>query len=177
MMKWNTRLFETNQNHDMMQKLLKRLLTTEYDLSALVLRVVLGGVMFAHGAQKLFGIWGGHGMEWTVEAWIQWWGMPELLTYAVIFIESLGAILLVFGVLTRIWAFLIGVVMLVAVYLVHLRWGFYMNWYAEAQTGEGFEYHILVMAIVVTLLLKGGGAYSLDMFMRKTYDLTKKDTI
>ena len=51
-----------------MKTLLKKLTATHYDLTALILRVVLGGVVFAHGVQKLFGIWGGHGMEWTVEA-------------------------------------------------------------------------------------------------------------
>jgi len=148
-----------------MKTLLKKLTATHYDLTALILRVVLGGVVFAHGVQKLFGIWGGHGMEWTVEAWKQWWNMPAILTYPVIFIESIGALLLILGVFTRVWAFLTGIVMIVAVYLVHLKWGFYMNWYMEPQTGQGFEYHILVLAIVAVLLIKSGGTCSLGLYM------------
>ncbi|WP_222983894.1 DoxX family protein [Flagellimonas meishanensis] len=136
--------------------------TNANDVTALILRVVLGLIIFAHGAQKLFGIWGGHGPRWTVEAWGQWWGIPALLTYLVILIESAGAILLVFGFLTRIWTILMGGVMLVAVYLVHFRWGFYMNWYMQPQTGEGFEYHLLVLAILIVLFIKGAGKWSLD---------------
>ncbi len=150
-----------------MKTLLKKLTATHYDLTGLILRVVLGALVFAHGAQKLFGIWGGHGVEWTVEAWKQWWNMPAILTYSVIFIESIGALLLILGFFTRVWALLTGIVMIVAVYLVHLKWGFYMNWYMEPQTGEGFEYHILVLAIVAVLLIKGGGAYSLDSYISK----------
>ena len=91
--------------------------------------------------------------------------MPAILTYPVIFIESIGALLLILGVFTRVWAFLTGIVMIVAVYLVHLKWGFYMNWYMEPQTGQGFEYHILVLAIVAVLLIKSGGTCSLGLYM------------
>lgn len=142
-----------------------RFIRTTADWGATILRVVLALVIFAHGAQKLFGIWGGHGPVWTVEMWQQWWGIPEFLTIAVIFIESGGALLLFVGALTRLWAFLIGIVMLVAVFLVHLRWGFYMNWYMAPQTGEGFEYHLLVFAMLLVLLLKGGGKWSVDAYM------------
>ena len=62
--------------------------------------------------------------------------------------ESFGAVLLILGLLTRIWAFLIGSIMLVAIYLVHFQWDFYMNWYMQPQTGEGFEYHLFILAII-----------------------------
>ncbi|NAY91272.1 DoxX family membrane protein [Muricauda sp. JGD-17] len=136
--------------------------TDSNDFTPLVLRVILGVVISAHGAQKLFGIWGGHGPEWTVDAWHQWWGLPSVLTYLVIFIESIGATLMILGLLTRFWAILIGIIMLGAIYLVHWRWGFYMNWYMQPQVGEGFEYHILVLSILLVLVLRGGGKWSLD---------------
>lgn len=145
-----------------MNGILKKVLATDMDVTPTILRIVLGCVIFAHGAQKLFGIWGGHGPSWTVVAWQQWWNIPPFLTYTVIGIESFGAILLILGLLTRIWAFLIGAVMLVAVYLVHFHWGFYMNWYMQPQIGEGYEYHLLVLALVIALMLKGGGRWSVD---------------
>lgn len=142
--------------------MLVKLLKTEDTLILLVLRVTLGIVIFAHGAQKLFGIWGGHGVNWTVEAWAQWWNMPSIITYLVIIVESIGAICLILGFASRIWAFLIGMVMVGAIYLVHLRWGFYMNWYMQPQTGEGFEYHILVLSMVAVIVIGGAGKWSID---------------
>jgi putative oxidoreductase len=154
--------------------MIKKLLYTESNLELFILRVVLGLVMFAHGAQKLFGIWGGHGVEWTIEAWGQWWNMPAVLTYMVIIIESIGSLLLILGFLTRVWAFFMAIIMVVAVYLVHLRWGFYMNWYMEPQKGEGFEYHLIVMAILAALMLKGGGKWSLDSSLIKKRNAVHK---
>lgn len=149
----------------------KKIFYTKDDISPAILRIVLGVVIFAHGAQKLFGIWGGHGPKWTVEAWSQWWNIPAVLTYTVIIIESIGAILLILGFCTRIWAALIGIVMFGAVYLVHIGWGFYMNWYMQPQTGEGFEYHLLVMSMVVALIISGGGKVSLDAWIYKKMTL------
>lgn len=149
-----------------MNEILFKLLKTDVrDYGISIIRCVLAVVIFAHGAQKLFGIWGGHGPHWTEEAWTQWWGIPPVLTYLVILIESFGAIYLFLGALTRVWAFLIGIVIIVAVFLVHWRWGFFMNWYMQAQTGEGFEYHLLVMAMVAFLMVKGGGKYSIDALL------------
>ena len=150
------------------------IIKTDENLTNLILRVTLGIIIFAHGAQKLFGIWGGHGIEWTVEAWKQWWQIPSILTLSVIFVESFGALLLIFGVLTRVWAFLIGIIMLVAIYLVHFKWGFFMNWYMQPQTGEGFEYHILALSIITVLFIKGGGKWSLDLTHYKKINIIKK---
>ncbi|MBO0323001.1 DoxX family protein [Muricauda sp. CAU 1633] len=152
--------------------MVQRILATNMDITPTILRIVLGCVIFADGAQKLFGVWGGHGPSWTVAAWQQWWNVPSFLTYTVICIESFGAVLLVLGLFTRIWAFSIGLIMLVAVYLVHLRWGFYMNWYMQPQIGEGFEYHLLVLAMVIVLILTGGGRWSLDRFFIKRNQTT-----
>ncbi len=143
-------------------KFFQSLIKTEMDQGPLILRIVLGTVIFAHGAQKLFGIWGGHGVQWTLEAWQQWWGVPHFLTFMVIITESFGAILLILGLGTRLWAFLIGIIMIVAIYLLHWQAGFYMNWYAQPGTGEGFEFHLLVLAVVLVLVIKGGGRWSLD---------------
>ncbi len=147
--------------------LIKSLIKTEKDLGPFILRIVLGAVIFGHGAQKLFGIWGGHGVQWTLNAWQEWWGVPSFLTFSVIITESIGAILLILGLGTRLWSFLIGIIMIVAVYLVHLRSGFFMNWYSQPNTGEGYEYHLLVLAMVAVLLVKGGGKWSIDGMINK----------
>lgn len=141
---------------------MKSILSTSNDLGLFVLRVVLGIVILAHGLQKLLGVFGGHGMLETIEMWKQWWQIPVTITVLVILIESLGAFLLIIGFLGRVMAGLIGIVMAGAVLLVHARWGFYMNWYGLPNTGEGFEYHLLVFAMVAAILINGSGAYSLD---------------
>ncbi|SHG45553.1 DoxX family protein [Flagellimonas flava] len=148
-----------------MKNRFSQILSTHSDWSFAIIRWTLGVVIFAHGAQKLLGIWGGHGMSWTVEAWEQWWNVPSLFTYIVIFIESIGALLLFIGFLSRLWAFFIGIIMVVAVLLVHFRWGFFMNWYMQPQSGEGFEYHLLVLAMVLVIVMKGGGKFSLDYYI------------
>ncbi|MBI4455786.1 MAG: DoxX family protein [Acidobacteria bacterium] len=75
-----------------------------------------------------------------------------------------GALGLIVGLLSRVAALGIGCVMLVAIFAVHLSNGFFMNW-TGAQQGEGFEYHLLALAIVIALLIKGGGAWSLDRML------------
>jgi putative oxidoreductase len=81
--------------------------------------------------------------------------------------ESLGAVALIAGFLTRLAALGIGSVMAVAVFMVHLPHGFFMNWFGN-QTGEGFEYHILAFAIALALILKGGGKWSVDKILTKS---------
>ncbi|GAB4252435.1 MAG: DoxX family protein [Ekhidna sp.] len=141
---------------------MKKLVQTTHDTSMTVIRIILGVVIFGHGAQKLFGWFGGHGVSETISMWKQWFGMPSIITFLVILGESLGAIALIIGLFGRFMAASIGLIMLGAVFLVHLRWGFYMNWYSQPNTGEGFEYHLLVLAMVVAILIKGSGAYSID---------------
>jgi putative oxidoreductase len=87
--------------------------------------------------------------------------IPSPLAFLAIAAEFFGGMGLILGFLTRIAAFGIGVNMLVAIMTVHRAFGFFMNW-TSAQKGEGFEYHLLVLAIVAFLIIRGGGAFSLD---------------
>lgn len=137
------------------------LIKTDRDGSGLVLRVVLGGVMFAHGAQKLFGWFGGHGFSGTMQHFTESMGIPAVLAFLAIMAESVGALALVAGFLTRVAALGIGVVMAVAIVMVHADVGFFMNWSGQ-QSGEGFEYHLLALAMVAALVWRGGGKFSLD---------------
>jgi putative oxidoreductase len=82
----------------------------------------------------------------------------------VICVEFFGGLGLIVGLLTRIAALGIGGEMIGAVLMVHLQNGFFMNW-AGNQKGEGFEYHLLAIAISAALLLRGAGAFSIDRLL------------
>jgi putative oxidoreductase len=139
--------------------MLKRVLQTEGDLAGLVLRVFLGVVFFPHGAQKMLGWFGGHGFSGTM-GFFTGSGIPWVFAFLAIVAEFFGALGLITGLLTRVAAFGIGVVMAVAT-TMHWQNGFFMNWYGN-QKGEGFEYHLLALAIAVALMIRGGGRWSVD---------------
>jgi len=141
--------------------MLKKLLNTQNDPAMLVLRVFLGVVFFPHGAQKVLGWFGGSGLSATLEAFTQGMGMPMAVAVLVIAAEFLGPIGLVLGFLTRIAAAGIFAVMVGAIAMVHLQYGFFMNWFGK-QEGEGYEYHLLAIAISLALVLGGGGMASID---------------
>jgi len=139
---------------------MKRLLGTSNDVSLTFLRLVLGVVFFAHGAQKMLGWFGGYGFHATI-GFFGHLGMPAPVAFLVICIEFFGGLGLIVGLLTRIAALGIGVEMIGAIFMVHMPNGFFMNW-AGKQKGEGFEYHLLAIAIAGTLLLRGAGKFSVD---------------
>ena len=144
---------------------MKRLLATSDDATLTILRMVLGVVFFAHGAQKMLGWFGGYGFHGTM-GFFEHLGMPAPVVFLIICTEFFGGLGLIVGLLTRIPALGIGVEMIGAVLMVHLPNGFFMNWTGN-QKGEGFEYHLLVIAIAVTLLIRGGGAFSADRALSK----------
>jgi putative oxidoreductase len=127
-------------------------------------RVVLAIVMFPHGAQKLIGWFGGYGFAGTLGFLTKQIGMPTPLAAAVILIEFAAPILLLLGLGTRFASMGIGVIMLGAIATVHASQGFFMNW-TGAQAGEGFEYHLLAIGLVVVLVAQGGGRFSLDRWI------------
>jgi putative oxidoreductase len=128
-------------------------------------RALLGAVMFPHGAQKLLGWFGGYGFEGTMGFFTQQLGLPAPLALLVILAESIGALLLIAGLGTRLAAFGISAVMLGAVVTTHASNGFFMNWFGN-QPGEGFEFHLLALALAVPLVIAGGGRYALDSWVR-----------
>lgn len=144
--------------------MLSYLIRTEEDTAALLLRLMLGIVILPHGLQKLLGLFGGYGLEGTLNHFTQNLGVPLILAILVILAESFGSLGLLAGFLTRFCAFGIGCVMLGAIFMVHLPNGFFMNWGGN-QAGEGFEYHLLVLGMVLALLIKGGGRLSVDRML------------
>jgi putative oxidoreductase len=139
----------------------KSLLRTDNDIAPLVLRLALGIVIFPHGAQKVLGWFGGHGFAWTMNFFTETMGIPYILALLVIIAEFFGSLALIAGFLTRLSAFGIGCVMAGAIVLVHWPHGFFMNWSGQ-QAGEGFEFHLLAIGIALALMIKGGGAASVD---------------
>ncbi len=141
--------------------MLKKLVHTQNDLALTLLRLVLGIVFFAHGAQKMLGWFGGYGFKGTMGAFTQMMHIPAPLAFLAIAAEFFGGLGLIVGLLTRVAAFGITVNMLVAIFTVHVANGFFMNWTGQ-QKGEGFEYHLLVLAMTAVLMIRGAGAFSLD---------------
>lgn len=141
--------------------MLKKLFQTENDVVSLILRLFLGVVFFPHGMQKLLGWFGGYGFEGSMGFFTGSLGIPAVLAFLAIMAESLGALGLLSGLLTRVAAFGIAMNMVVAIFMLHLPHGFFMNWSGK-QGGEGVEYHLLVIAIAIALMIKGGGKWSLD---------------
>jgi putative oxidoreductase len=144
--------------------MIRRLFGTDDSFATLVLRLALGVVFFAHGAQKMLGWFGGYGFTGTMGYFTGVMHIPAPLAFLEIGAEFFGGIGLIVGFLTRIAAFGIGVVMLVAVMTVHHSFGFFMNW-TGTQKGEGFEYHFLVLGMVVFLMIRGAGAFSVDRLL------------
>ena len=144
----------------------KKLISTSNDVALTILRLVLGVVFFAHGAQKLLGWFGGYGLTATVGAFTHM-GMPAPIVYLIIATEFFGGLGLILGFLTRIPALGIGCLMVGAIFLVHMPNGFFMNW-ANNQKGEGIEYHLMAIAMAAVLLLRGAGAFSVDRALTRS---------
>ena len=138
-----------------------KLIKTDNDIAIMVVRLGLGIVFFPHGMQKLFGWFGGPGFSGTMGMFTNNLHIPALFAFLAIMAEGLGSLGLITGFLTRIAAFGVAVNMVVAVYMLHWQNGFFMNWFGN-QKGEGFEYHLLVIAMAIALIIKGGGAVSVD---------------
>ena len=141
--------------------MLRKLLVTDENTATVILRLVLGVVFFAHGSQKMLGWFGGYGFSGTMAYFTGPAHIPAVFAFLAIVAEFFGGLGLIFGLLTRVAAFGISVNMLVAIAAVHGPFGFFMNW-TGTQKGEGFEYHLLVLAMTGFLMIRGAGAFSLD---------------
>src|SRR6185436_16205298 len=126
------------------------------DWALLVARAIVGVVFMAHGAQKLFGVFGGPGLSAVVQ-------MMGPLGYLVTVGEFFGGAGLVFGFLSRFSAASLIIIMLGAVATVHGQFGFFMNW-AGNQAGEGFEYHLLAIAALLPIVIAGPGRRAVGRF-------------
>ena len=138
----------------------QKLIRTDDAVVALVLRLALGIVMFPHGAQKLLGWFGGRGFYGNIKLFHQL-GFSTTLAVLVTIGEFFGGLGLIVGLLSRVAAAGIGVIMVGAVLTVNGQYGFFMNW-AGNQTREGFEFHILAVGLAIGIMILGGGKWSID---------------
>lgn len=144
----------------------RKLLNTTDNRILPLLRLVLGVIFFAHGAQKMLGWFGGYGFSATM-GYFTHMGIPAPLGFLAIAAEFFGGIGLIVGFLSRVAAFGILVTMVVAILTVHLPFGLFMNW-TGAQKGEGFEFHLLAIAAAAAILVMGGGTASVDRALTRT---------
>ena len=141
--------------------MLRKLMQTRNDSSLAILRLALGVVFLAHGAQKMLGWFGGFGFSGTMGFFTQNLHIPAPFAFLAIAAEFFGGLGLIAGLLGRVAAFGIATNMLVAVLMIHHKFGFFMNWTGK-QAGEGLEYFVLAIAAAVVIMMKGSGALSLD---------------
>src|SRR5713226_3349476 len=144
----------------------RKLVNTADSKTFTMLRLVLGVVFFAHGAQKTLGWFGGYGFSGTMGFFTQVMHIPAPFAFLAICAEFLGGIGLLLGLLGRVAAFGIACNMVVAVAMVHRHFGFFVNW-SGTQKGEGIEYHLLAIAIALAIMIKGSGALSVDRALSK----------
>ena len=138
-----------------------KLVSTSNDFTYTIVRLVLGVVFFAHGAQKMLGWFGGYGFSGTMNFFTHMMHIPAPFAFLAICAEFFGGLGLLVGLLSRVAAFGISVNMLVAIFTVHIHNGFFANWTGQ-QKGEGFEYHLLALALLLVVMIKGAGALSID---------------
>jgi len=141
--------------------MIRKLIATNNDAAITILRLVLGVVFFAHGAQKALGWFGGYGFTGTMGFFTGMMHIPAVFAFLAIAAEFLGGLGLILGLFTRVAAFGISSNMIVAVAMVHHQFGFFMNW-TGGQKGEGYEYHLVLLAALVVLMIRGAGAASVD---------------
>ena len=145
--------------------MLYKLIETSNDWTLTILRLAAGIMILPHGLQKTLGWFGGAGFSAQMAGFEQM-HIPAIFAFLAIMAEFLGGLGLILGALTRIAALSLAVDMMVGVYLVHRHNGFFMNWSGQ-QKGEGFEFHILVVAMAIVLMARGGGAASVDRALAK----------
>jgi putative oxidoreductase len=138
-----------------------RLFETDASWRSLIQRVVLAGVMLPHGLQKLGAFGGGGGLEQSSQYLAHATHLPYVFGVLAVLAETVGALLLLTGFLTRLGAIGVTGVMIGAVLSTHLGNGFFMNWFGD-KGGEGFEYHLLALALAIPLIVSGGGLWSID---------------
>ena len=130
--------------------------------SALIVRVTLGVIFFAHGAQKVFGLFGGGGLKGTIGYFQKSLGIPPALTVLAALTECFGGLAVLIGFLARPAALGLIVVMLVAIAKVHRPHGFFLNWSLLPGKGHGYEMNLALIGLALAVLARGAGVLSID---------------
>lgn len=150
-------------------KQINTIIQTKVNYSVFISRVVLGLVLFPHGAQSMLGWYGGSGFASTMSYLTSIMDLPHLVAVLVISLQFFGSLMLIAGLLSRPVALGIACMFIGMIITVHLPHGFFMNWFGT-QSGEGYEYHLLVIGLCALPVIEGSGSISLDrLLMKKVY--------
>ena len=141
--------------------MIESLTSTNADWVVGIIRIVLGIIFFAHGAQKMLGWYGGPGLASSMRTFTEHLHLPSTLAFLVIAGELFSGIGLIVGLFSRIAALVIAITMVGAIATVHFRFGLFLNWFGT-QKGHGIEYHLLAIALALVVVVKGAGALSVD---------------
>lgn len=146
-------------------------IATPADATATIARVALGVMILPHGMQKLFGVLGGYGFAGTMGYFTETLGIPWIFAFLVIVAEFFGGLGLITGLLGRVAALGVGATMVVGALMSHVQHGFFMNWGGQLAAGqEGFEFHILAVALALIVVLRGSGALSFDRLLTTRFE-------
>lgn len=148
---------------------MKRLVDTDSaNWALLIARLAIAIVIFPHGAQKMFGWFGGNGFDSTLQTFSSM-GLPWIISVLVIIIETIAPVLLAIGVYARLAALsiFINFIGVTFVAVKYMNAGFFMNWYQAENTPEGVEFYILLFALTLVTMAGGAGALSIDSQLSK----------
>ncbi|WP_198780595.1 MULTISPECIES: DoxX family protein [Shewanella] len=139
-----------------MKALITKTLTSAPSLAPLALRIPIGIILLAHGAQKLFGWFGGYGLEGTGQ-WMASIGLTPgyLMALMAGSSEFFGGLFLLFGLLTRPTALVLSFTMVIAIFSVHIDNGLFL-------TNNGYEFGLALLAATASLAISGAGRFALD---------------
>jgi putative oxidoreductase len=152
-----------------MKELINKVLVSNAGWEAVTLRVPIGIILAAHGSQKLFGWFGGYGLEGTGQFMASIGLNPGfVMAFLAGSAEFFGGLGLILGLMTRPAAAVSAITMLVALFWVHWGKGFFLD-------SHGIEYALALLSATVTLALMGGGRYSLDSYLVKNNVLGVND--
>lgn len=145
-----------------MNNIIKKIFNTKSTYSFLILRIITGIILSAHGSQKLFGWFGGYGLE-GVGKWMDSVGLHPGYLMALLSgsVEFFGGIALMLGLFTRIAGISTSILLAVAIVFVHLNNGLFL-------TNNGFEFALALLAATITLTIEGSGKFSIDNIIKKT---------
>ena len=142
--------------------MIEKLLHTDPDYAWTFLRIIAGLIIFPYGMQKLFPWFGGWGIKKTLKQ-LTLKNIPTFIAWLIIIGQSFGSIALVAGFLGRIAAGGLFIIFTGAL-IVHLPDGWAMNWFGEKK-GEGIEYHVMLLSLLLIVIVRGSGAMSIDLWL------------
>ncbi|HEV7330190.1 MAG TPA: DoxX family protein [Flavisolibacter sp.] len=148
-------------------------------LTGFILRITLALVMLPHGCQLLLGWFGGFGFSSTMQYFTEVLGLPSVVAFSVILLESIGALFILLGFMSRFFSFAMAILFIGMIWTSHWQYGFFMNWMGN-QKGEGYEFHLLAIGLSIAIFVSGAGVFSLDAWFTKksntqpsSFDLSK----